>query len=98
MAQVRSEELDDGVRAVVAEVRRSCLCMVAGVYWRLILKYSDWPYPLVAMTHPGRSHSDAKSIVDGFFAQPVCCLDSSCGRKAQHFFINGKAMLVDSDF
>ncbi len=82
----------------VASVRKTCLSMVAQVYWRLVVQYEDWPYPLAASTDPSCSGEDVRKVAERLWSENLCCLDEPCSRKVRMLFPSAEEMLRDEDF
>ena len=85
---------DDGVAFAasheesVASTVDCALEMAARLWWRLVLFFSTWPWPLLRIVAPALSHAEQLAVGHEVFAAEECCLDAGCTRKARNLYPN----------
>ena len=72
--------------------------ILAQLYWRLVLPFAAWPFPLVTLVDAAASADECQRVLQRFFAAEACCLDAGFSRKARSFFQSAEQLLADVDF
>jgi hypothetical protein len=71
--------------------------MVAETAWRLLLTFSEWPYPLGRLADPGLSDECKLQLAQQFIDAFLCCLDENFGAKLKGVHIRPEDLLGDSE-
>ena len=51
--------------------------MLGQLYWRLVMPFSTWPFPLVAFADATAPRAEQEAVLRSLFNSCECCLDLS---------------------
>lgn len=68
------------------------------MYWRLVLKYEDWPYTLARLSDVRSTEKELQQIAQSLFDAPPCCLDATMSLKIRNMFGSPQELLDSVSF
>ena len=80
-----------------SELRTMIASVVTQLYWRFILMFKCWPFPLVCLADQSLTENDWLDVVRKLYQADECCLDWDCARKMRAQFQTMMAFYNDAE-